>query len=113
MGETKRDRPKIVSGKTVKVKVGCGNAYVVINKDGDSLLEVFAKLGKAGGCPAAFLEGMTRCITLGLKYGVPVKEFCKELEGIQCPNPSWDEGEQVKSCPDAVSQILKEEAQGK
>lgn len=105
----KKARPKQLEGKTVRVTTGCGNLYITLNKDGDSLFEVFATLGKAGGCAICQDEALTRAITLGLRYGIPKEEFVKELEGLRCPNPVWGDGDQILSCPDAIAKVMKEE----
>lgn len=102
------DRTKILTGKTIRVSTGCGHLYITTNYDtNDNLVEVFATLGKAGGCAKGFLEALTRSITLGIKYGVPVDEFVKELKEIRCPILGWDEGMQVLSCPDAIAKVLE------
>ena len=104
----KRKRPKVTSGVTHKVTTGCGNMYVTPNWDGDSLIEVFAWLGRAGGCAHCQLEAITRSISLGLKYGVPVEEYVEELKDIRCPNRGWEDGKQILSCPDAIAGVLED-----
>lgn len=104
----KRKRPKVTKGFTHRVKTGCGYVYITPNWDGSTLIEVFATLGKAGGCAHAQLEAITRMISLGLRYGIPVEEFVKELKGIRCPSPSLDEGKEILSCPDAIAGVLDE-----
>lgn len=103
----KRKRPKVVEGSTYRVNTGCGNIYITPNWDGDNLIEVFATLGKAGGCAHAQLEAITRSISLGLKYGIPVDEYVREFRGIRCPSPGLGEGKQILSCPDAIAQMLE------
>ena len=103
----KIERPKELRGTTTKVQTGCGNLYVTVNVNGDKPLEVFAHLGKAGGCSNCQNEALTRVITLGLKYGIPVEEFVEELKGLHCPNPNmWPEGERVLSCADGIAKVL-------
>jgi len=54
-------------------------------------------------------EGVCRAISTGLRYGIPVEEFIKQLEGIRCPMPyMWPEADRVLSCPDAIAQVFKE-----
>ncbi|MBU2534515.1 MAG: TSCPD domain-containing protein [Alphaproteobacteria bacterium] len=107
----KKPRPKVLQGKTVKIAVGCGNLYLSLNKNSDGeLIEVLVHIGKAGGCATAFNEALTRSITLGLKYGISAKEYIEELKNIQCPMSVWQEGEQIKSCPDAISWIISQES---
>ena len=98
-------RPKEVKGFTTRVRMVCGNLYITPNCDeNNKLIEIFAILGKAGGCATSQLEAITRCISLGLKYGIPVEEYVDELKGISCPSQSPD----ALSCSDAISRILKE-----
>lgn len=102
----KRRRPKTTTSKTERISTGCGNLYVTVAWDGAFLIEVFATLGKAGSCAHCQLEAITRPITLGLKYGIPVEEYIEELKELRCPNPTWEGGKRVLSCPDAISQVL-------
>jgi len=108
MGEKKK-RPKVTKGETYKVVTGCGNIYITPNRDNDdNLVEVFATLGKAGGCAHCQLEAITRSVSLGLKYGIPVSEYISELKNLRCPSTSLDEGRLVLSCPDAIAGVLED-----
>jgi len=70
---------------------------------------VFAHLGKAGTCTSCQNEALTRAITLGLRFGIPVTEFVKELKGLRCQNAHmWPEEERTLSCPDAIARVLGE-----
>jgi len=51
-GYRPRSRSSTTSGKTTKFRMGCGTLFVTVNRDDDGLCEVFANLGKAGGCPS-------------------------------------------------------------
>ena len=109
----KLKRPKKTEGETIRINSGCGHMYVTITKVNGKIFEVFASLGKGGGCAVAQLEGMTSAITVGLRYGVPVTEYIKQLENIRCvapaldPNPEIDESEPILSCADAIAKALK------
>lgn len=101
----KIQRPLTLSGTTRKVATGCGNMYITVNhSDNDGIIEVFATLGKAGGCAKCTLEAVTRCITLGLKYGIPIEEFSNELNNCRCPSPGLGN----TSCIDAISKVFKD-----
>ena len=70
-------------------------------------VEVFAILGKTGGCSACQLEGISRSVTAGLRHGVPVEVYIKQLAGIKCPSRAIDEGEVIESCSDAISKAMR------
>lgn len=110
----KKERPRTLVGKTVKVKTGCGSMYVTLNGDESGVFEVFAALGKSGSCPKVETEAITRLITLALKYNVPMEEIVNELINLQCPNTMmFPENERTLSCPDGIARVLKGELDGK
>ncbi len=107
IAEHKYVRPKTVNSATIRVTTGCGNLYARVGFAPDGLpIEILVSLGKAGGCTICLLEGLTRVASLCLRYGVPVNELIHQLEGLQCPNPTWDDGVHILSCVDAVGKIL-------
>jgi ribonucleoside-diphosphate reductase alpha chain len=103
----KMKRPKTLPAIVRKIVTGCGNMYVVVTFHEGNPFEVFGILGKSGACAKCMTESTTRCITTGLRYGVPVDEYIKALLGIQCPMPTWEDGVQHLSCSDAISKAVK------
>ena len=101
-------RPRVVESFTVQVNTGCGKAYVTPTYIDGKLFECFMHLGKAGGCAIAQGEALLRCVSVGLRYGVPVEEFSEQLRGIRCPSVAWENGHTVLSCPDAIARVLTE-----
>lgn len=106
---SKATRPAITEGPTHRVVTGCGNSYVTCNtiKGENKPFEVFCHLGKAGGCATCQSEALTRSITIGLRYGVPVSDYVKQLSGLGCPTSAWDpEFGLIKSCPEGIAKAL-------
>ncbi len=100
-------RPKVIGGVTVKVLTGCGPLYLQMNWCNGKLFEVFATLGKTGGCATSQSEALTRSVTLGLRHGVPLVEYIKQFSNIRCPIPyPFPKEEAVQSCADALARTL-------
>jgi len=103
-----RARPKLTVGVTEKLETGCGNLYITINEDGKGLCELFAQMGKSGGCPASQIEAIGRLVSLALRSGVEPSAIVKQLKGIRCPSPSWGNGgHKVLSCADGISKAME------
>lgn len=61
--------------------------------------ETIVRLGKAGGCAAAFCEAIGRLLTRALQHGDSVEDLVNMLSGISCFSGK-------NSCPDAVSRAM-------
>lgn len=101
----KKSRPKKVPGSTTRVETGCDRLYVQVNVLDGRIFEVFCTKGRNGECGRAFVEALTRCITAGLRRGIPVEDYIKQLEQIRCNCPSMGE-DKVLSCPEGIRQVL-------
>ena len=109
-----RPRVRVTNGKTSKFRMGCGTLFVTVNQDEHGLCEVFANLGKAGGCPAQS-EATCRAVSVALRSGVQPTELIEQLRGIRCMSAArakghGDNSADVLSCPDAVAKAIEEAA---
>ena len=68
--------------------------------------EIFAALGKAGGNDSAMAEAVSRMVSLTLRSGIDPKESIEQLKGIT-DVPAWNEGELIRSVPDAIANVLE------
>ena len=104
-----RPRPKLTTGSTRAVRTGCGKLYVTINEDDQGPFELFAQMGKAGGCAASQSEGLARLISLAFRSGIAPEEVIKQLKGISCHMPAWEPGgDKILSCADAIAKAIQE-----
>jgi ribonucleoside-diphosphate reductase alpha chain len=95
------ERPNEVPTETIKVKTGCGDAYITISTDPD-FYELYGLLGKTGGCAAAFLHALTTVISVAVQHGTPKESIIKQLKDIRCPQDS----NFIPSCPEALARIM-------
>lgn len=103
-----RKRPDNLVGATVRVNTGYGTLYVTLNEDENGeLFEVFAEIGKSGGLKSSFTEGISRMVSMSLRYGVPPERIMKHLSGIKSAKTNWDNGDTVHSVPDGISLALE------
>ena len=102
-----RERPLITTGMTQKIETGCGHLYITINSDEKGACEIFTQMGKVGGCASAQLEAIARLTSLLLRSNVKVSAIARQLKGIRCPSPMWNNGEIVTSCADSIAKSLE------
>ncbi|MGH9920528.1 MAG: vitamin B12-dependent ribonucleotide reductase, partial [Nitrososphaerales archaeon] len=108
------ERPKVLTGRTLKLKLPQGGLYVTANSDeAGNMKEVFVTLGKLGGDEKADAEAIGRLISLYLQHGGDIQSVVKMLKGIRGKYVSWEEGVQLLSIPDAVAKALEVLTSGK
>jgi len=106
---TPSERPRTLPAAVTRYRTNCGNIYVTVSVDKDgNPLELFANMGKTGGCSMAMLEAVGKSVSVGLRCGVDPKEYIEKLIGIACPGQSWDNGEHIMSCIDAMGRELRD-----
>ncbi|NLG65935.1 MAG: vitamin B12-dependent ribonucleotide reductase [Actinobacteria bacterium] len=104
---TRPSRPRLLSGATERVETGCGKLFVIMNDDELGAREVFANMGKAGGCASSNTEALGRLISLALKKGAQPMEIVEQLKGIRCHVPYGLGPNACTSCADAIGKALE------
>jgi len=104
---TPKPRGDLTWGVTRKMATGCGSLYVTMNRDHNGPFEVFAVMGKSGGCAASQTEAISRLISLGLRCGIDPEQIVKQMKGVRCPNQAWEKGGRIYSCSDAIGKALE------
>jgi ribonucleoside-diphosphate reductase alpha chain len=91
--------------------MGCGTLFVTVNRDSQGLCEVFANLGKAGGCPSQS-EAMCRVVSAALRCDVNPKVLIEQLKDIRCLSTiaqrKTNKEIDVLSCPDAIARAIED-----
>jgi ribonucleoside-diphosphate reductase alpha chain len=107
--QVKRNRPKMLNGRTFQMTTGCGPMYVTINEDNNRQpFELFNMVGKAGGCAASQCEAIGRLVSLAWRSGMQPEPIVKELIGISCHKPAGFGENRVTSCADAIARALRQ-----
>lgn len=94
-------------GKTAKIKTGCGTLRVTVNYKDDKPFETFFRMGRAGGCAAAFTEAVGRLASLALRNGAKIEEVETHLMALQCNKPVGVGDDCVSSCLDGAAKAIK------
>jgi ribonucleoside-diphosphate reductase alpha chain len=104
---TRPARPQLLSGETQRMDTGCGRLFVIMNDDEYGPREVFANMGKAGGCAASNTEALGRLISLAFKKGASPAEVVEHLKGIRCHVPYGMGPNATLSCADAIGKAIE------
>jgi ribonucleoside-diphosphate reductase alpha chain len=102
---TRIKRPKSVKSRTYHSRCGCGDIFTTCSDLDGKLFEVFATLGKAGGCGQANKTSVGKLISTALRSGTDPKDLIKAIDGVSCHMANSNTG--TLSCLDAVAQDIK------
>jgi ribonucleoside-diphosphate reductase alpha chain len=111
--ETKKARPKALTGRTYNVDTPAGKAFITINQNGgEHPFEAFINTAKAGSETAAVSEAIGRLISYILRLASPVsptermREVVRQLLGIGGGRSLGMGPNRVRSLPDGIGQVL-------
>ena len=111
--ETKKPRPRALTGRTFNVDTPVGKAFITINENGgEQPFEAFINTAKAGSETAAVSEAIGRLISYILRMASPIvptdrmKEIVRQLMGIGGGRSLGFGPNRVRSLPDGIGQVL-------
>ena len=47
-------------------------------------------------------------VSLALRSGIEADAILRQLSGIRCPSPLWQNGEMILSCSDAIAKAMRQ-----
>ena len=113
--ETKKPRPRALTGYTYSIETPLGKAFVTVNENGNSQpFEVFVNTAKAGSETAAHSEAIGRLISYILRIASPVeprkrlKSVIDQLGGIGGGQSLGFGANRIRSLPDGIAKALEE-----
>ncbi|MCW5874565.1 MAG: adenosylcobalamin-dependent ribonucleoside-diphosphate reductase [Anaerolineales bacterium] len=111
--ESRKPRPGVIHGTTLKVETPLGAAFVTINENGeDQPFEAFINSAKAGSETAAVSEAIGRLVSYVLRLASPISpiqrlhEIRAQLSGLGGDRQLGLGPRKVRSLPDGVSQAI-------
>jgi ribonucleotide reductase alpha subunit len=118
--ESKKPRPRALTGSTFRVETPLGKAFITVNQNGGQQpFEVFINTAKAGSETAAVSEAIGRLISYILRLTSPIParerltEVVRQLSGIGGGRSLGFGPNRVRSLPDGVGQVLDEYLNGR
>ncbi len=112
--ETKKPRPKILTGRTFNIETPVGKAFITINENGgEQPFEAFINTAKAGSEIAAVSEAIGRLISYILRMASPIapkdrlREVVVQLIGIGGGRSLGFGINRVRSLPDGIGQVME------
>ncbi|MDP1779660.1 MAG: ribonucleoside-diphosphate reductase, adenosylcobalamin-dependent, partial [Anaerolineales bacterium] len=111
--DTKKPRPKALTGRTFNIETPAGKAFITINENGGTQpFEAFVNTAKAGSETAAVSEAIGRLISYILRMASPIvpvdrlREVVVQLIGIGGGRSLGFGINRVRSLPDGIGQVL-------
>jgi ribonucleoside-diphosphate reductase alpha chain len=111
--DSKKPRPKALTGKTFNIETPVGKTFITINENGgEQPFETFVNTAKAGSEIAAVSEAIGRLISYILRLASPVppldrmREIVVQLIGIGGGRSLGFGPNRVRSLPDGIGQVL-------
>jgi ribonucleoside-diphosphate reductase alpha chain len=118
--ESRKARPGVMHGHTMKVETPLGAAFVTINENGDDQpFEAFINSAKAGSETAAVTEAIGRLVSYVLRLASPIAplqrlhEIRAQLKGLGGDRQSGLGPNKVRSLPDGVAQAIEQYLQAR
>ncbi len=118
--ETKKPRPRFLTGFTYSIETPLGKAFITVNENGENQpFEVFINTAKAGSDTAAVSEAIGRLLSYNLRLASTIepsrrlREAANQLLGIGGGRPLGYGPNRVRSLPDGVGQVLDEYLQNR
>jgi len=114
-GGISKNRPKILSGQTIRVRTPIGTLFVTLNENEEHHpFELFVKAGKCGSDITADAEAIGRLCSILLRLPSPVSELERieliitHLAGISGSKDIHDGNSHIRSVPDALAVALRQ-----
>jgi ribonucleoside-diphosphate reductase alpha chain len=111
--ESKKPRPRALTGKTYNIDTPAGKAFITINENGGTQpFEAFINTAKAGSETAAVSEAIGRLISYILRLASPIapvermREIVRQLVGIGGGRSLGFGPNRVRSLPDGIGQVV-------
>jgi len=118
--ESKKPRPRYLTGFTYQIGTPLGKAFITINENGGyQPFEVFINSAKAGSDTAAVSEAIGRLISYILRLASSIEpskrlsDVVSQLNGIGGGRPLGFGPNRVRSLPDGLAQILTDYLQSR
>jgi Ribonucleotide reductase, alpha subunit len=111
--DSKKPRPTVLMGQTLRVETPLGKAFVTINEDAHHQpFEMFVSTAKAGSETAAVSEAIGRLVSYVLRLESPIspknrlQDVASQLLGIGGSHSMGFGAKRVRSLADGIAQVL-------